>query len=92
MSLCDRPQNGEPGEHLAALPAGEAHQVALCSAGRQPLVSVGVPELVRVDVRQPGRPAAALDGLLDAGLRQSAPFAQPQPGLAGAGRFARARR
>src|SRR4029450_9447059 len=53
-------------EHVAGLPAGQAHQVGFAAALGQPLVAEGVPELVRVEVRDGGLGGAPLKHLADA--------------------------
>src|SRR3989304_423618 len=45
------------GEHRAALPAGEAHQIAAGGTGGKPLVGVGAPELVSAKRRARGGPS-----------------------------------
>ncbi len=45
---------GVAGQHLAAAPAGQGHDLALLHAGRQRLVGVGVAEQVRMQAIDTG--------------------------------------
>ena len=45
---------GVTSHHLAALPAGQSHQVVLLPPGRQPSMGESVPELVEMEPFQSG--------------------------------------
>jgi hypothetical protein len=58
-----RARRGVAVDHLAGLPAGQAHQVAFVAAGGQPRVGEGVAELMRVQAGEPDAGAAVGDDL-----------------------------
>jgi hypothetical protein len=69
-------------EHLARPPANETHERVVVAAGHAPLVGEGVPEGVRVQLRNAGIRAAFPDQLADAvvGHPRSSVDAEPEVG------------
>src|SRR5947208_89567 len=72
-------------QHRAGLPPGQAHEVGLVAALRQPLMREGVAKLVRVEALDAGVTAAAADHLGDARSGHAAELADPQPLQMGGG-------
>ena len=70
-------------EHRARSPAGQSHQICLAAALCQPLVSERVAELMRMQARKPGFPAAALEHPYQAPLCQPPAETDPEPGQVG---------
>ena len=75
-----------PGDHLPGLPPREPHQVRFLPTGVQPRMSERVPELVRMNVTDPGLPAAPVEQhferlkLRTAHFRQATAQAAPRTG------------
>jgi len=66
-------------EHLAGLPADEAHQRVVVAAGEAPLVGEGVAEHVRVQLRNAGCSPPLPDHLADAVVGHPGPAVDPKP-------------
>jgi hypothetical protein len=66
-------------QHRAGLPASQPHEVRLATAFREPLMGEGMPQPMRVQVRQTGLVATSLQHLRQPRGRQPALLAQPQP-------------
>src|SRR5215831_707652 len=65
----DAPGFGVFAHHVVGLPAGDVHEVIGGAAGREPLVSEGTAEAVRVNVLNPGLLTSPAEHETDPGVR-----------------------
>ena len=72
-----------PLEHLAGLPAGDAHQVGLRPTLGEPLVGEGVAELVGMQAGDAGLLATAVQHVAEPVVGPWSSLAEPQPDLVG---------
>ena len=71
-------------EHLAAAPTGQAHEITLAAAPREPAMGEGMPKLVRVESIAKARlPSSLSYDLGDTAVGQPALSTDPQPGKLG---------